>query len=75
MPDLDDAGRSKSCEEKRSLCHLCENMKDTSTFQSKHLDEIHKINKRVKVWLKNSSLFDGISDMWWEVDWEYKNKV
>ena len=49
MPDLDDAGRSKSCEEKRSLCHLCENMKDTSTFQSKHLDEIHKINKRVKV--------------------------
>ena len=25
---------------------LCENMKDTCTFKSKHLDEIHKINKK-----------------------------
>ena len=26
--------------------HLCENMKDTCNFKSKHLDEIHKIKKK-----------------------------
>ena len=32
----------------RVICHLfdlCENIKDRRTFKSKHLDEIHKINK------------------------------
>ena len=46
LPDLDEVGRSKPCGGKRPPCHLCENMKDTCTFKSKHLDEIHKINKK-----------------------------
>ena len=45
LTDLDEVGRSKPFGGKRPLCHLCENIKDTCTFKSKHLDEIHKINK------------------------------
>ena len=44
LPDLDEVGRSKPCVGKRP-CHLCENMKHTCTFKSKHLNEVHKINK------------------------------
>ena len=44
LPDKDEVGRSKPCGE--PLCHLCENMKDTCTFKSKHLNEVHKINKK-----------------------------
>ena len=46
LPDLDEVGRSKSRGGKRPPCHLCENMKDTCTFKSKHLNEVHKINKK-----------------------------
>ena len=46
MTDLDEAGRSKSCGGKRPSYHLCENMKDTRTFKSEHLNEVHKINKK-----------------------------
>ena len=35
LSDLDEVGRSK-----------CENMKDTCTFKGKHLNEVHKINKK-----------------------------
>ena len=45
LPDLDEVGRSKPCGGKRP-CHLCENMKGTCTFKSKHLNEVHKINKK-----------------------------
>ena len=45
LPDLDEVGRSKPCGRKRRLCHLCENMKYTCAFKSKHLNEVHKINK------------------------------
>ena len=45
LPDLDKVGRSKPCGVKRTPGHLCENMKDTFTFKSKHLNEVHKINK------------------------------
>ena len=45
LPDLDEVGRSKPCGGRRP-CHLCENMKDTCTFKSKHLDKVHKINKK-----------------------------
>ena len=44
--DLDEVGISKPCGGKRSSCHLCENMKDTYTFKSKHLNEAHKIIKK-----------------------------
>ena len=43
---MDEVGRSKPCGEKRPSCHLCENVKDTCTFKSKHLNEVHKINKK-----------------------------
>ena len=46
LPDLDEVGRSKPCGGKRPPCHLCENMKDTCTFKSKHLNEVHKTNKK-----------------------------
>ena len=45
-PDLDEVGRSKPCGGKRPPCHLCENMKNMCTFKSKHLNEVHKINKK-----------------------------
>ena len=45
LPDLAEVGRFKPCGEKRPPCHLCENIKDTCTFKSKHLNEVHKINK------------------------------
>ena len=45
LPDLDEVGRSKPCGGKRPPCHLCENMKGTCTFKSKHLNEVQKINK------------------------------
>ena len=46
LPDLDEVGRSKPCGGKRPPCHLCENMKDKCTFKSKHLNVVHKINKK-----------------------------
>ena len=46
-PQLPDEGsRSKPCGGKRPPGHLCKNMKDTCTFKSKHLKEVHKINKK-----------------------------
>ena len=44
--DLDEVDKSKPCGGKRTPCHLCGNMKDTCTFKSKHLNEVHKINKK-----------------------------
>ena len=46
LPNLDEVRRSKPCGGKRPPCHLCENMKDTCTFKSKHLNEVYKINKK-----------------------------
>ena len=43
---LNEVGRSKSCRGKIPSCHLCKNMKDTCTFKSKHLNEVHKINTK-----------------------------
>ena len=45
LPDLDEVGRSNPCGGGIPPCHLCKNMKDTCTFKSKHLNEVHKINK------------------------------
>ena len=41
LPLLNEVGRSKPCGGKRTPCHLSENIKDTCTFKSKDLDEIH----------------------------------
>ena len=48
LPDLDEVGRSKPYGGKRPPSHLSENMKDTCTFQNKHLNEVHKIYKKYK---------------------------
>ena len=45
LPDLDEVDRSKPCGGK-SYCHLCESIKETCTFKSEHLDQIHKINNK-----------------------------
>ena len=46
FPGLNEVCRSKWCGGKIPPCHLCENMKDTGSFKSKHLNEVHKINKK-----------------------------
>ena len=46
LPDLDEVGSFKRCGGKGPPCNLCENMKDTCTFKSKHLNDVHKINKK-----------------------------
>ena len=46
LSDLDEVGMSKPHGVKRPLSHLCENMKDTCTFNNKHLNEVHKIYKK-----------------------------
>ena len=46
LPDSDELGRSKQRGGKRPPCNLCENMTDTCTYKSKHLNEVHKINKK-----------------------------
>ena len=46
LPDFNEVGRSKPFGKKRAPCRLCGNMKDTCTFKSKHLNEVHKINKK-----------------------------
>ena len=64
LPDLDEVSRSKPCGGKRPPCHLCKNMKGTCTFKSKHLNEVHKINKKyhcdskMAVYLRESKIFD-----------------
>ena len=47
LPDLDEVGRSKPSGGKRSPCHLCENMKDTCTFKSKHLKSDSYLSKKI----------------------------
>ena len=37
---------SRPCGGERPPCLLCENMKDRCTFKSKHLNEVHKTNKK-----------------------------
>ena len=49
LANLDEVGRSKPCRGKRPPCHLCENMKDTCTFKSKHLNEVHKLKQEVQL--------------------------
>ena len=52
LPDLHVVGWSKPCGGKIPPGHLCEDMKDTCTFKSKHLNEVHKINKKYNCNLK-----------------------
>ena len=46
LPDINEVGRCKPCGGKRSPCQLCSNMKNTTTtFKSKHSDEVYQIKK------------------------------
>ena len=45
LPDINEVGRCEPCGEKRPPCQLCNNMKNTSTFKSKHSNDVYQIKK------------------------------
>ena len=45
LPDINEVGRCESCGGKRPPCQLCSNMKNISTFKSKHSNEVYQIKK------------------------------
>ena len=45
LPDINEVGRCEPCGGKRPPCQLCINMKNTSTFKSKHSNEVYQIKK------------------------------
>ena len=45
LPDINEVGRCEPCVGKRPSCQLCSNMKNTSTFKSKHSNEVYQIKK------------------------------
>ena len=45
LPAINKVGRCKPCCGKRPPCQLCSNMKNISTFQSKHSNEVYQIKK------------------------------
>ena len=46
LPDINEVGRCEPCGGKRPPCQLCNNMKNTSTFKSKHSNEVYQIKKK-----------------------------
>ena len=63
LPDINELGRCKPYFGKRSPCQLCSNMKNTSTFKSKHSNEVYLIkknyncNSKMVVYLIECSVF------------------
>ena len=47
LSDITEVGRFEPCGGKRLPCQLCSNMKNTSTFKSKHSNEVYQIKKNV----------------------------
>ena len=45
LPDINEVGRCEPCGGKRLSCQLCSNMKNTSTFKSKHSNKVYQIKK------------------------------
>ena len=45
LPDINEVGKCEPCGGKRPPCQLCNNMKNTSTFKSKHSNEVYQIKK------------------------------
>ena len=45
LPDINEVGRCELCGGKRPPCQLFNNMKNTSTFKSKHSKEVYQIKK------------------------------
>ena len=44
LPDINEVGRCESSAGKRSPCQLCINMNYTTTFKSKHSNEVYQKN-------------------------------
>ena len=47
LPDNNEVGRCEPCGGKRPSCQLCSNMKNTSTFKSKHSNKVYQIKKNL----------------------------
>ena len=45
LPDINEVGRSEPCVGERLPSQLCSDMKNTSTFKSKHLNKVYHIKK------------------------------
>ena len=45
LPDINEVGRYQPCSGKRPPCQLSSSMKNTSTFKSKHSNEVYQIKK------------------------------
>ena len=45
LPDINEVGRFELCGGKRPPCQLCSNMKNTSTFKSKHSRKVYQKKK------------------------------
>ena len=48
LPDIKEVGRCEPYRGKRPPCQLCSNIKNTSTFKSKHSVEVYQIKKNFK---------------------------
>ena len=45
LPDINDVDRCEPCGGERLPCQLCSNMKNASTFKSKHSNEVYQMKK------------------------------
>ena len=61
LPDINEVGRCEACGGKRLLCQLCNNMKNTSTFKSKHSNEVYQIKKNLNC---NSKIVAYLLECW-----------
>ena len=46
LPDIDEVRKCEPCGGKRPPFQLCSNMRNTSTFKSKHSNEVYQIKKK-----------------------------
>ena len=47
LPDINEVDRCEPCCGKRPPCQLCSNMKNASTFKSKHSNRVYQIKKKL----------------------------
>ena len=52
VPGINEVGRCEQCGGKRPPCQLCSNMKNKSTFKSKHSCDVYQVKKTLTVILK-----------------------
>ena len=71
LPDINEVGRCEPCGGKRPPCQLCSNMKNASTFKSKHSDEVYQIKKNFNC---NSKTVVHLIE-WKAIQWYYRGIV